>query len=250
MSLWKKAILIALTAAAVLLGLWFRKSAKVTVVVTTVYVILVFLQLQVMQEQHVTAQTERQQLITREEALRPRLELCSMCVRKTTEVDNRRSVELGPAWYINCTVKNVGGSMANHVQPILTAAGEELPDGRWREFSDWIPLGLRWCLDELNVVQGVPTQDRYLVPNRPYMFDLGKLSTYLAEARFDLLTLVKPMAQANDFGSGVYCFEVTAYSENAAPSRDWYRVEVDRDPHASSPLKVAQLGAAPWPSGT
>jgi hypothetical protein len=243
---WPKVLPIALSAAAVLLGLWFRKSTEVMVVITTVYVILVFLQLQVMREQHNAAQSERRQISEREEARKPKLELPSMCVRRTTEIDNLRRAELGPAWYVNCTVRNIGGSIANHVQPILTASGERLPDRRWRLFPDWIPLGLRWCLDEINAVQGVPTQDRYLVPNRPYMFDLGRLSTYLPEAKFDLCTLVKPMAQANDFGEGQYCFEVTVYSENATPTSAWYLVDVDRDPRASNPLRVEQLKTAPW----
>jgi len=242
---WNHILVIALTAAAVLGGVWFGKSTEAMVVITTVYVTLVFFQLQVMRDQHAAAQAERHQAGEREAALKPRLELPLVCLRRTTEVDSRRSVELGPAWYINCTVRNVGGSVANHAQPVLTSAGERLPDARWRFCPDWIPLGLRWCLDELNAVQGTPTQDRYLVPNRPYMFDLGKLSTYLPEARFDLCTLVKPLAQANDFGSGEYCFEVTVYSENSAPASSWYRVEVDRDPRASNPLKVAQLQAAP-----
>jgi len=172
-----------------------------------------------------------------------------MCVRSTTEVDDSPGgVELGKAWYVNCTVRNTGGSIANHVQPVLTAAAERLPDKRWRLFSDWIPLELRWSLDEINTGQGLPTQDRYLVPNRPYMFDLGKLSTYLPYARFDLTTLLKPLAQANEFGPGQYCFEVTVYSENATPSGDWYLVEVDRDQCAPNPLRVEQLKTSPWAS--
>jgi hypothetical protein len=113
-------------------------------------------------------------------------------------------------------------------------------------FPDWIQLGLRWCLDEISVVQGQPTQERYLVPHRPYQFDVAKLSAYLPSPRLDLCTLIKPNAQPNDFGPGEYCFEVTVYSENAAPARMWYLVIIDRDVHAPSPLKVQQLPTAPW----
>jgi len=229
----------------VLVGLWFRRSTEVTAVITTVYVILVFFQLQVMKNQHEAAQAERRQLAERGEAQKPRLEFPALCVRRTTEIDNSRCVELGPAWYVNVTIRNIGGSIARTVQPVLTDAAERLPDRRWRQYTDWIPLDLRWCLDEINAVHGTPTQDRYLVPNRAYMFDLGKISTYLSEPKFELATLIKPMSQQNEFVSGEYCFEVTAYSENAQPARTWYIVVI-RDLRSPNPITVEQVQTAPW----
>jgi hypothetical protein len=238
-------VLIIGTAAVVLVGLWLRRSTEVTAVITAIYVILVFFQLQVMRDQHEAAQIERRQLAEREEARKPKLEFPAIFVRRTTEIDNSRGVELGPAWYVNSTIRNVGGSIAKTVQPVLTAAAERLPDGRWRQNTDWIPLGLRWCLDEINAVRGEPTQDRYLVPNRPYMFDLGKVSTYLAAPKFELATLIRPMAQQHDFATGEYCFEVTAYSENAQPTRSWYIVMV-HDLRSPNPITAEQVQMAPW----
>jgi hypothetical protein len=75
------------------------------------------------------------------------------------------------------------------------------------------------------------------------MFDLGKVSTYLPELKFELATLIKPMAQQNDFGAGEYCFEVTAYSENAPPTRGWYLV-MAHDLHSPNPITVEQMRTA------
>ena len=248
MRLWIKITIIVVAIAVVLLGLWFRRSTEVTAVITLGYVVLVFFQLQVMKEQHESAQAERREMAEREEAQKPKLELPDMCVRRTKEIDNSRGgVELGSACYINCTIQNVGGSIARSVQPVLTDVAERLPDRRWRRHADWIPLGLRWTLDENNLVRGEPTQDRYLVPNRPYMFDLGKVSTYSPDPKFELSTLIKPTAQKNDFGTGEYCFEVTAYSENAPPTRSWYLV-VAHDLHSPNPITVEQIQTVPWAS--
>jgi hypothetical protein len=231
---------------AVAFGLWFDKAANVTALVTTAYVIVVFLQLEMMKRQHESELSYRREMARGAESRLPRLTFSEICVRRTTESDRNRGVDLGPAWYVNCTVKNVGGTIANRAQPVLTAMAERLPNQRWRLVPDWISLGLRWSLDELNVSQGQPTQERYLVPNRPYMFDLGKLSAYLPQRRFDLSTLLKPNAQKNDFGVGEYCFEVTLYSENADPVSVWYLVRVEGDIHFPNPLNVEQLTAAPW----
>ncbi len=249
---WAKILIVGGTTALVLAGLFYRRSTEVTAVITAAYVILVFFQLQVMQAQHEAAQAERRQLAEREEAKKPKLEFTDHFVRRTTEIDNSRRVELGPAWYVNGTVRNVGGSIAKTVQPVLTAAAKRLPDRRWRQYADWIPLGLIWCLDEINAVRGAPTQDRYLVPHRPYMFDLGKISSYSPNPEFELRTLVNPTAQQNAFGTGEYCFEVTAYSENASPTRSWYIVTI-ADPRSPNPISVEQMQAAPWagePCGT
>jgi hypothetical protein len=242
---WGKVLIVAVTTALVLAGLFYRKSTEITAVITAAYVILVFFQLQVMQDQHRAAQEERRQLAEREEAQEPKLEFADHFVRRTTEIDNSRHIELGPAWYVNGTIQNVGGSIAKTVQPVLTAAAERLPDRRWRQYIDWIPLGLIWSLDEINAVRGTPTQDRYLVPHRPYMFDRGKISAYAPDPAFELRTLISPMAQKNAFRLGEHCFEVTAYSENAPPTRSWYRVTIV-DLGSPNPISVERMQTAPW----
>ena len=188
---WTRLLIIGGTIALVLAAIFFRRSTEITALITAVYVVLVFFQLQVMQDQHRAAQAERNEVAKREEVQRPKLEFASHLVRRTTEVDNTRGVELGPAWYVNGIVQNTGGSMARTVQLVLTAAAQRQPDSRWRPHDDWIPLGLRWSLDEINAVRGTPTEDRYLVPNRPYMFDLGKISLYSREPKFHLLIFIK-----------------------------------------------------------
>jgi hypothetical protein len=250
MRLWLQVVLIIGTFVAVAVGLWFRRGADVTAAVTTAYVILVFLQLEVMRKQYRLLESERREILDQERRRVPRLEQSEPRISRTKETDSFRKVELGPALYINCFVTNVGGSVAKLAEPVLTAVARRSADNRWQRTPDWLPLGLRWSLDEINLVRGSPTEGRLLVPNRPYLFDLAKISAYLPQPRLEMLTLLKPAAQETDYSPGEYCFEVTIYSENAAPASAWYLVSVDRDVSAPDPLKVSRLPAAPWDTAT
>lgn len=243
---WLKYGLIAISPIAVTVGLWLGKGQEVIAVVTTIYVIVVFLQLEVMQRQYRLLEAERRELMEREQRSLPQLHFTEVRLSRTREIDNARGVELGPALYINCFVKNVGGSVAKLVEPVLTASARKSADSRWQPVPDWVPLGLRWSLDEINAVRGEPTQARVLVPNGPYLFDLGKISTYRTPLRLEMLTLLRPAAQEMEHGPGEYCFEVTLYSENASPKSAWYLVTVDRDARVPDPMQVAQLPEPPW----
>jgi hypothetical protein len=62
---WTRILIIGGTTTIVLLGLWLRRSTEVTAVITAAYVILVFFQLQVMQDQHRADQAERRKMAER-----------------------------------------------------------------------------------------------------------------------------------------------------------------------------------------
>jgi hypothetical protein len=239
-------IFVLLTAAVVCLGLWFGKGIEVTAVVTALYAVVVFFQLGEMRRQHDDWKADQAEQLELQSKRKPVLALGQHYVRKTIESDNKKGIELGEAFYINCEIVNEGKSMALNCQPVVSGYAILSPDGRWKRQDDWIHLGLVWALDELNALRGEPTMERALVPQRPYQFDLGKISTYLPKALFALRTLLMPNAQACVFESGDHCFEVTVYAENAEPVKAWYTVTVDANLRSHTPLKVGKLISPPW----
>ena len=131
------------------------------------------------------------------------------------------------ACYVTFTLTNSGLSSALKCQPVLTMMYEKhvQPTGAvtWRPAASWIPLPLLWSLDESNRTKGTPTQDRDLVPRRPYHFDLGGCSTQSPDD-FSLTATSYPYGQPTIFPPKQLCFEVTVFSENAEPLKKWIRV--------------------------
>lgn len=158
----------------------------------------------------------------------------------------RRPVGLG--FYVNIPLTNDGVTLAKRCQPMLTRVAA-FQNGTWQREENWIPLGLRWALDELSLR---PTEERSLVSGRPYIFNLGKVST-TDPTKFVLLPLLRPSAQSCEFNSGWYCFEVTVYCENAPIVQSWYVVKwhggISAQPtldEVQNRLEVSELPDAPW----
>lgn len=158
----------------------------------------------------------------------------------------RRSAGLG--FYVNIPLTNDGVTLAKQCQPMLTAMATFQND-TWVREKNWIPLALLWALDELGPR---PTEERNLVSRRPYIFNLGKVSTRDPE-RFVLLPLLRPSAQSCEFGRGSYCFEVTVYSENAETVQAWYVVKwhggISHQPtidELRGRLEISEVQSSPW----
>jgi hypothetical protein len=122
----------------------------------------------------------------------------------------------------------------------------------WKRDTNWIPVPLTWALDEIHSTAGTPTEDRELVPERPYWFNLGFSGTGHPDL-FKILTLVAPTGQVNEFASGVFCFEVQAFSENADPDIRWYRVRwnggftgEENEIQLAAKLQIEESKEAPW----
>ena len=76
---------------------------------------------------------------------------------------------------IEIQVKNTGKSVARSFQTLLTAVEEE-KSGKWDKLPYWVPINLDWMLDEYErMAHGKPTRERDLVPNKPYIFNLGRV---------------------------------------------------------------------------
>lgn len=254
----KIAVLLLVVAFVFFVGLRWHVATELTAVVTAVYAILVFYQLKEMEKQREQQRVENEEERRREfdrrpilrlgpfEAKAPFLRLASEHARDTNRL-------LGTGLYVNIPLTNNGQTLARKCQPVLTAWGECTSEGKWRREANWLPIGLTWVLDEPNLyAAGKPTEERDLVPNRPYLFNLGCTSTRHPD-EFVLLLVVRPSAQDSSFAPGDYCFEVTAFSENAEPAVRWYQAKwrggflgtIAKD-DASQFLFVGELPQAPW----
>jgi len=139
--------------------------------------------------------------------------------RQAPQLD-RKGREVAKGYYVNLLLINQGETVANYVQPHLSAIWE-FKNGAWRKERNWLSVGLRWIFDELNKK---PTEDKYLVPHRPYRFNLLELST-LHPDTFELLTIFRTTGQKWEFPRGKYCFEVTISGERLKPIIRYYLVD-------------------------
>jgi hypothetical protein len=159
-------------------------------------------------------------------------------------------------YYVTIPIVSGGPQLALRCQPLLTKWAKARDDG-WEREQNWVPIGLLWALDEwAQSAAGRPTEEKDLVPDRPYLFNLGKISDSDAQ-HFVLLPVLAPTAQQHSFRPGEYCFEVTAFAENADSVTRWYRV-IWRGPgpeglskefsQFTTSFQVSELDAAPWAS--
>jgi hypothetical protein len=203
-------------------GKWWQSANEITAAVTALYATLVFFQLWEMRLQREHQERQVDQAVKESERRRPILSATST-LRTSPEFVNRSPGGLG--CYATFTVINTGRTAAVRCQPVLTMIYERhLGVGgkvNWIPVKSWIPLPLLWSLDEPNIAaDGRPTQDRDLVPHRPYLFDLGNCSSRDPDA-FHLRPTVHPFSQETSFKPGERCFEITVFSENAEPIKKW-----------------------------
>ena len=111
---------------------------------------------------------------------------------------------------LSVSITNNGGIPARNAQPHITNMWTNI-NGIWQPHSHWIPVPIRWSLDEL---APIPTQERDLFTKRPYVVNLlGVRSDHLN--MFFLETLLMPGGQESTYPPGKYCFEVTVFADRA-----------------------------------
>jgi hypothetical protein len=204
-----------------------------------------------------------------ERSARPRLQLgpfkreppffreSPLMSEKLTAGGQMRWIRIGTGYYVNIQLTNAGPGVVRECQPMVTACGKRSESGGWTRTVNWVPIGLQWVLDEAATqATGAPTEERDLIPQRPYLVNLGTVGTTDPNC-FHLLLVIKSFGQESHFQPGEHCFEVTVYSENADPVRRWYRVLLRGalSPHptmeeALQKLQIEQLDRAPWSEGS
>jgi hypothetical protein len=254
-SAWHISIALAFAAFVYFLALMLGKASELTAAATGFYASLVYFQLREMGQLRRLQEAQKEEEQAREHDRRAILRIGPFerrppFFRRAPEVFQGQPIGVG--YYVNIPLTNDGQTLARMCQPVLTACGR-LSDHGWEREPNWVPVGLSWILDELNVrVAGKPTEERNLVPHRPYLFNLGKISARDPHV-FRLLVIHEPTAQRADREPGEYCFEVTAFSENAEQDVKWYRVKwrggfVSEETDGTLVLEVDELQQAPWAS--
>jgi hypothetical protein len=170
--------------------------------------------------------------------------------RKSPEFHPTTSQRVGSGFYVNVELRNMGETLAKSCQPVVTAMGK-FDAGKWQKQEDWIPLTLEWVLDELSRhVSGKPTEERDLIPHKPYNFNLGCVSTTDPHA-FRLLVTIVPSAQQARFTRGQYCFEITVFAEKAKPATKYFHVKwagecTDNFEEVKTKIRVFAENDPPW----
>ena len=177
-------------------------------------------------------------------------ELTPPLFQKAPEFHPTTSQRVGSVFFVNVLLENIGETLAKSCQPVVMAVGR-YDAGKWQKQKNWIPLGLEWVLDELSrPATGKPTEERDLVPQKPYHFNLGCLSTTDPHA-FRLLVTVAPSAQETRFLRGQYCFEVKAFAEKAKPVTKYFHVKwlgecTDSFEDVKTKIRVFADDQPPW----
>lgn len=136
---------------------------------------------------------------------------------------NELNETVGYGHFVMIRLKNKGKTLARRTQPILTAVGSFSSD-EWRKNENWAPVYLPWSLDEtIMFATGQPTQERDLVPKRPYFFDLGFWG-HEHPNEFALRAFNVPTPQPDKYPPGKHCFEIQIYAENAKPITKYFHV--------------------------
>jgi hypothetical protein len=168
-------------------------------------------------------------------------------LRSTQEFKRESRELLGESYYVNFQIQNTGKTIARSCQPIVTAVG--VYEDSWKKIENWLPLGLTWALDELSSSAGKPTEDKLLIPFRPYFFNLGRWST-MHPGVFQLFALVYPYAQQTEFYPGKQCFEITVFGENASLKPQYFYLDwgpwMDDLEKIRETLTIEQKDHAPW----
>lgn len=144
-------------------------------------------------------------------------------LRRVLGRDSQTGEKVCILYPLSIRLKNKGKTLAKRAQPLVTGLIRKI-DGKWEHEDPWIPVPIRWGLDEYaELSTGRPTEERDLVPERSYIFNLGVLRTDISD-HFRLNETVIPGNQPNAYPPGEFCIEVTAYAEDAEPITKYFHI--------------------------
>jgi hypothetical protein len=148
---------------------------------------------------------------------------------------------------------NRGKTLAKHAQHLVTGKAV-LEDGKWQVQKNWIAVPIRWALDvPAEMGTGDPTEERNLIPNRPYPFNLGLLRTD-DPIHFYLNPVTMPGNQDTVYGPGEFCFELTVFAEGAKPAKKVFHIKwlggcIEDFEEVKKRITIYMKVRPPWPTG-
>lgn len=137
-------------------------------------------------------------------------------------------------YYVTLKLTNSGKSIAEKVQVLITAKGQDFYEDGWKTQDNWFPVSVRWTLDEwTQIAEGKPTEEKDLVPEKPYLFHALGISSNQSSL-FYLYPVIIPRHQSDTYPPGKYCFEITAIALGAKTVKkyvhvDWKSPELDTE---------------------
>lgn len=121
--------------------------------------------------------------------------------------------------FITIQLTNTGKTVAHNAQALLTKVGYKNEEGNWKLKVNWIAIPLQWVLGDVAL-------ERDLVPERPYLFNLGSF-TKARDGQFLFTYVMSPKGQEETVYPGEYCFEITAFAEGVEILRKYFYVDFD-----------------------
>lgn len=146
---------------------------------------------------------------------------------------------------------NTGETLAKSAQPLVTGMGR-FEDGKWQIHDNWIPAPIRWALDiSAEIGAGEPTQEKDLIPHRPYVFNFGILRTDHPNSFF-LNPITMPGNQPVNYSPGEFCFELKVFAEGTEPARKYVHVQWEGGCSVNfnkvkKRITICLLDNPPWP---
>jgi len=138
---------------------------------------------------------------------------------------NQETEEKSKGYYVTLKITNIGKSIAGKTQIMITAKGQYFYEDGWKTQDDWIPVSIRWILDEWTQrVEGKPTEERDLIPERPYFLHILGISSHISSA-FRIYPIIIPRHQSDKYVPGIYCFEITAFALGIRTVKKYIYVE-------------------------
>lgn len=170
-------------------------------------------------------------------------------LRQTPATNIQTGERVGTLYPLSIRLQNKGKTIAKNARVLITNMGT-ISEGEWETQANWVAPYILWALDEPAMLSGQPTGDRDLVPERPYIFNLGQLGTRFPDT-FKLRVVSMPGGQLVDYPAGEYCFEVTAFAEGADPRKKYVHVQWDGQctedfETVKGRIRVYLLDRSPW----
>ena len=148
-------------------------------------------------------------------------------------------------------LKNAGKTIGHDARPFVTAVATCNDKDEWSFQGNWAPTPLKWIHEYYDTrVTKTPSKDKHLVPERPYLFELGFFSNLYPDSFRLSWSRILPH-QPQDYQKGKYCFEVTAYAVKAKTKKIYVKLEWNgKHPLNKENVKISILYSKPkfWPS--
>ena len=153
-------------------------------------------------------------------------------------------------YYVTLMLINTGRLVAKSAQPQITAKAQYMYADGWKIQQNWIPVSIGWVLDEwIQMSEGRPTEERDMIPERPYLFHALGISS-IQPHYLNIYPTIIPRHQSNQYVPGEYCFEIKVFAIGAKTIKKYVHVkwkQEEPDTFTSIPDRIEVTLRDDWP---